>query len=114
MAFDFLEDAWDFIVDSLSDFFSFEWLGDAWDGLGDFFSNIGDVFSNLGELSGIGFAFGLLGVGLILLPIPVLKHSMLSPFMQNYEMSGKIIWGGITILGTFIAGYVIGSIFENS
>jgi len=111
---DFLEDAWDFLADGLSDFFSFEWLGDAWDGLGDFFSNLGDVFSDIGEISGLGFAFGFIAVAFIILPLPILKHSMLSPFMQNYGMSGKLLWGGITIVGTFIAGYVIGKLFEDS
>ena len=111
---EFLEDAWDWLVDSLSDFFSFEWIGDVWEGIGDLFSSLGDVFSDLGELSGVGFAFGFIAVAIILLPFPILKHSMLSPFLQNYGMSGKILWGGITVIGTFIAGYVIGKMFEDS
>lgn len=100
---DILEEGWDIIVESLEYVFTFEWFGDFWESLT-------GIFDNIGELSILGIAFGLLSAGIVY----GLKDFMLMPFLKYYDPIGQIVWGGITYVGCFVAGYLLGKHFENS
>jgi uncharacterized protein YjeT (DUF2065 family) len=100
---DFLEDAWDSLVEGFWYILSFEWWGD-------FTEAIGSAFEDIGELSIFGIAFAVIGVGMIFM----LREQMLNPFLKFYSPAGRILWGGVTYVGTGIAGYFMGKYFENS
>lgn len=91
------------LVDGLSYTFTFEWLGD----LGEFF---GAMFDGISEFSVTGLVLGALGVGVVY----GLREWMLMPFLKYYPLSGQILWGGITYVGCFIAGYLMGKAFDNT
>ena len=93
---DWLEDAWSYIKD-------FEW----WEDLKDL---LGSSFEGLGEFSMYGLVFGIVSVVVLYL----LSSYTLAPFLAYYSATGKILWGGITYVGTFIAGYLMGKHFENT
>ena len=99
----FLEDIWDEIVDFFYYLISFEWLGDVWEFI------IG-MFENISEFSTIGVVFGIIGVGTIFLA----REYMLAPFLVHMGPTEAIFWTGITYVGTFIAGYLLGSHFQNT
>jgi len=97
----------DEILDAVGDFFSyifsFEWIGD----IGEFFST---MFEGISEISVLGIVFGLIG----LVTIYIAKDYMLSPFLKHMGPIESILWGGATYFGTFIAGYLVGSHFQNT
>lgn len=108
------EDLFDFLGDILGDVFgdfgegiiyviSFEWVGD----IPEFF---GSMFEGLSEFSWWGITFGLFTTSITYF----LSDYLLTPFLQYYTPSGKILWGVITYLGTFGAGYFLGKHFENT
>ena len=89
-----LMDAWDYVVDSLSGF---------WDG-------VGETFENLGQFSTYGLIFGVIGVAVILLT----HQWMLGSFTKLMKPGSAVLTTVLTYLTTFIAGYVLGSRFENT
>jgi hypothetical protein len=105
------EDAWDSICDGFDYFISFEWWEDVTEG-------VGDAFSNLSEFSTFGLTFGILtvlfsyatryvnlngtGMGII---------ESMTQFMPPLE---RTLWTIISYVGSFVAGYFLGSYFENS
>jgi len=93
------EDSRDWLVETGEYLISFEWFGD-----------IGDVWEGLSEFSIYGVVFGCLTTILLYF----LSQWTLTPFLQYYTATGKIIWGGATYIGTFIIGYMMGVFFENS
>jgi len=101
--FEFLEDGWDMLVEGFEYLFSFEWVGDFWE-------NLTGAFENIGEISWLAVAFGIMSAGIVF----VLRKWMLTPFLQYYDPMGQILWGGITYVGCFVAGYLLGKYFENS
>lgn len=100
---DWFSDLWDGMKDGLVSFFTFGWVSDLW-------GFISSSFEDIGEVSVTGIVFGLLGVGLIF----VFRGSMLEPFLKFYSPAERLFWGGITYLGTGIAGYFMGKYFESN
>lgn len=100
---DFFTDAWDYIWDFLVYLFTFEWFGD----VGDFFST---MFEGFWELSIFGIFFGIVGTATVYLA----RNYMLYPFLVHFSPVMAIVWGAVTYIGTFIAGYMVGKYFENS
>jgi len=97
------EESRDAIISAWEYFIGFEWFDD----VKDFFSS---MFENLGEFSPYGLVFGILTVGMLFL----LSKWTLEPFLQYYTPAGRIIWGTITYIGTFVAGYFMGKFYENT
>ena len=102
-AIDMLGEGWDMIVDGLSYVFT----GDLFSDIPDFFS---EMFDNISEFSFFGLAFGLIGIGTVY----GLRDYMLMPFLKFYNPFNQILWGSITYIGTFMAGYFLGKYFENT
>lgn len=100
---DFFSDGWDMFLEGIEYIFTFEWFGD----IGEFFSTI---FDNIGNFSIIGLAMGLLSAGLIY----GLRSYMLTPFLKFMSPFEALFWGTATYIGTFIAGYLVGSYMENA
>ena len=100
---DFFSDAWDNLLDILAYIFTFEWIGD----IGDFF---GSMFENIGEFSIVGLVFGMIGFATVYLA----RDYMLKPFLIHFSPLWALIWGGVTYVGCFIAGYFVGKYFENT
>lgn len=98
-----LDDIWDAIVDSIAYIFSFEWLGDLWEFLG-------SMFENISEFSITGVIFGLIGFGTIF----IARDYMLGPFLEHMGPMEAMFWAVATYLGSFIAGYLVGSHFQNT
>jgi hypothetical protein len=96
-------EVWDYICDGFSYVFSFEWIGDAKDG-------IVDTFSNLGEFSMYGLVFGILGC----LFLVFTSQWMLTPFLSYMKPVNKIITMILTYVGTFVTCYILGAHFQNS
>jgi len=99
----FLEDIWDEIVDFFLYLISFEWVGDIWE-------FITGMFENISEFSIMGTVFGLIGFGTVFLA----REYMLNPFIVHMGPVEAIFWSGVTYIGTFIAGYLVGKHFENT
>ncbi len=114
---DIFEEAWDFIIDGTEYFFSFEWFGDAWDGIIDFFSS---MFEGIGEFSFLGLTFGILTVLFSYLTkflnfTGADKQMTLIASMTQFMPPGeRILWTVVSYLGAFIAGYLLGKHFENT
>jgi hypothetical protein len=43
-----------------------------------------------------------------------LREWMLMPFLKYYSWSGQLLWGGLTYIGCFVAGYLMGKAFDNT
>lgn len=100
---DFFADAWEYIWDAILYIFSFEWFGDFWE-------FIGSMFEGLGELSITGIVLGVVGAGTVYLA----RDYMLQPFLVHFSPVMAIIWGIVTYIGTFMAGYLLGKGFDNT
>jgi len=77
---------------------------------GNIVDGVSSSFENMGEFSIMGLVFGLLSIGIIY----GLSDYLLMPFLKYYSPFEKILWGGITYVGCYIAGYMLGKFFENS
>jgi len=97
------EDSRDWLSETFGYIITFEWFSD----IGEFF---GSMFEGIGEFSIYGIVFGVATVAMLFF----LSKWTLQPFLQYYSPSGKILWGTITYIGTFISGYLLGKVFENS
>lgn len=97
MVLEYLEEAWDAIVDGFHYLISFEWGGD----LMEFF---GGMFENLSEFSFVGLIMGILAAGMIYM----LRKQMLNPFLVYMGSAEAIFWGGLTYLGALAGGYFVG------
>lgn len=97
MIMDFLEDAWDYLLDGVDYFISFEWLGDLWD-------FITSMFEDIGEFSYLGVVFAVLVIAFIYFASPW----MLKPFLDHMGKAEKVFWGGATYIGSAILGYIVG------
>ena len=100
---DYASEGWGYITEAFSYLISFEWFGD----IGEFFSA---MFEGITEISIFGLLFGLIGFFTVFLA----RDYMLMPFLKFYDPMGQMFWGGITYVGTFIAGYLLGKYFENT
>ena len=98
-----IEDSRDFLVEAFEYIISFEFLED----IGEFFSTI---FEGISEFSIYGIVFGALTT----IALYLLSDWTLAPFLAYYTPTGKIVWGAITYVGTFISGYMMGVYYENS
>lgn len=94
---DFIEDAWDGLLETLEYVFTFEWIGD----LGDFF---GGMFDSLADFSIFGLVFGVLVVVLV----NILEPYMLEPFTSHMNLGTAWFWKIATYLCSFIIGYLVG------
>lgn len=83
-----------------------EYLEEAWDITSDLFSN---AFS-LDGFSAYGLIFGTICAAFIYFT----RNMMLNSFLQFMSPVEKIIWGGLTYIGCFAAGYFLGNAFEQS
>jgi MFS superfamily sulfate permease-like transporter len=92
-----LLEGWEYVLEGLQYFISFEWWGDVWE-------FISEMFTNLDEFSVGGLAFGLCSVIIIV----VLRERMLVPFLQYMNPFQRIFWEVATYLCCFILGYLIG------
>lgn len=97
------EDSREWLIEAFDYVFSFSWFED----VGEFFSTI---LEGATEFSTYGVVFGFLTV----VALYFLSDWTLKPFLEYYTPAGKIIWGSITYVSTFIAGYLLGVFFENS
>ena len=97
------EDSRDWIVDTLTYIFSFEWFGD-------FFGFLGELFEGIGEFSITGLILGIVGLATIYLA----RDYMLKPFLMYMSPMEAMFWGVATYVGTFIAGYLLGKGFDNT
>lgn len=98
-----IEESRDWIIETFEYIFTFEWFDD----IREFFSTI---FEGISEFSIYGVVFGALTT----IALYFLSDWTLQPFLQYYSPSGQIIWGAITYIGTFFAGYMMGVYYENS
>lgn len=99
----FFEDGRDWWADTFDYIIGFEW----WDDLIDFF---GGLFDDLGEFSIGGLVFGISSFGLTYL----LRYKMLTPFTLHMGHFEAIFWSGVTYIGVFILGYLVGKrIFDD-
>lgn len=94
---DYVEDAWDGIVDAWDYFISFSWIEDAWE-------FITSIFDNISEFSFMGLTFGLLVMVFIYFASPY----MLQPFLVHMGKAEALFWGAATYIGSGIIGYIIG------
>ncbi len=116
--FEFMRDIYEEILEFIGDIFgdilgdfgdgffyiiSFEWVGD----IPDFF---GMMFDGLTEFSVYGLTFGLIGFGTVFL----LREYMLQPFIIHFSPIAGIFWTIVTYVGSFVGGYLMGKVFENS
>ena len=97
------EDSREYIVETFEYIIGFEWWGDIWE-------FISSIFEDMGEISVIGIAFGAIGLATVYLA----RDYMLSPFLIHMGPVEAMFWGGVTYLGTFIAGYLVGKGFEST
>lgn len=115
---DFFEDAWDYVLDGLDYFISFEWIGDTWEGM---VGGVSSAFIGLTEFSILGMAFGLIAVGVSYLTkyLDVLgtgegQLTLIGTMLQGMPPTQRIIWSVVCWAGTFFTGYLVGSAFDNS
>ena len=97
------EDSRDYLTEAFEYFIGFEWLSDLWE-------FVTSAFEDMGEFSWYGLVFGALTT----IFLYFLSDWTLAPFLAYYDATGKILWGTITYVGTFAAGYFMGKAFENS
>ena len=98
-----IEEIWDGICDAFEYVISFSWLSDVWE----FF---GSMFENISEFSILGLIFGIIGAGTIF----IARDYMLGPFLKHMGPMEAMFWGIATYIGTFAAGYFVGSHFQNT
>lgn len=114
---DMAEDAWDFFVDGISYLFSFEWVGDVFEGMGDFF---GAMFEGITEFSFMGVTFGILSVSasyatkFLNVSGTDKQMTLIASMTQYMPLKQKIIWTIASYVGAFIGGYLLGRYFENT
>ena len=114
---DFLEDAWDAIVDGVEYLFSFEWIGDAWEGTTEFF---GSMFEGIGQFSFMGLAFAIMTVGFsystryLNITGDDKGMSLIATMVQHMPPAERLFWTVASYVGAFIAGYFMGKYFENT
>ena len=100
---EYLEEGWDYIVEGADYLFSGEWWGD----IGEFF---GGIFEDIGDFSIAGLFFGILTAGMIFL----LRKQMLNSFLVHMGPMEAVLWGGLTYIGAFVGGYLVGKrLFDN-
>jgi hypothetical protein len=100
--FEFLEDAWDYILDGVDYLIHFEWIS----GIGEF---LGSMFEGIGEFSVFGLVFGILTLLLII----IIGKWTIAPFAIHYKPLGQLIIYILTYVGCFAGGYLVGKHFEN-
>ena len=103
MVWEYVEDAWEFLIEGFFYIFTFEWVGDVGEGFS-------AAFEDLGELSIYGLIFGILTAGLNWL----LRKYLLYPFTERLSTLNATITIVVTLIGSFIAGYFLGKYFENT
>lgn len=114
---DFFEDAWDAITDGFEYFISFEWIGDAWEGISDFF---GSMFEGINEFSFMGLAFGIMTVGFSYLTKFLnftgddKQMTLIASMVQHMPPAQRLFWTIASYVSAFIAGYFVGKYFENT
>ena len=101
--FEFIEDIWEQIIEGFAYVFSFEWLEVVWE-------FITSMLENVSEFSITGTILGIIGVGTIFL----VRDYMLNPFLVYMGPMEAAFWGGVTYIGTFIIGYMVGKHFDNT
>lgn len=120
MIMDILEDGWDMLMDAGEYLFSFEWIGDVWEGTIDFF---GSMFEGIGEFSFLGMTFGILAVlasyGTKFLNFGIIEGStkqitLIASMVQYMPPIEQVIWTILSYIAAFIAGYLVGNRFENT
>lgn len=112
---DFFADTWDAITDGVEYLFSFEWFGDAWEGIGEFFSS---MFDNLNEFSFLGLAFSMLAVGFIYstryINIDGSGMGSIEAMTQFMPTGQRLVWTVLSYAGVALGGYMMGKYFENT
>ncbi len=94
---DYLEDAWEQLVEGVEYFFSFEWIGDVLE----FF---GGMFESIDEFSYLGLIFALLIIIFIYYSSPY----MLEPFLVHMSKGTAFFWKYATYGGSAVMGYLVG------
>ena len=94
---DYIEDAWDQLIEGVEYFLSFEWIGDVLE----FF---GGMFEDIGEFSYFGLIFALL----VIIFIYYTSQYMLDPFLVHMSKGTAFFWEITTYGGSAILGYLVG------
>jgi len=93
-------DIWDYFVEGLEYFISFDWFFDFKDGIGDFFSSVPDMFTSDSPITSIWFwvFYGFFAIGIWVLPS--------SMGLLDYSLRDKIL-GSIVffIIDFFVVGH---------
>jgi hypothetical protein len=107
-----LDDIWDNILDGLAYAFSFEWISDLWE-----FISAG--FEDIGELSVYGLVMGTLSLLFTYATRSInvfggKKLGLIESMTQYMKPTSRVMWTVICYVGVFIAGYLLGKMFENT
>ena len=97
MIMDFIEDAWDQLVEGIEYFLSFEWIGDVLE----FF---GGMLEGINEFSYLGLIFALL----VVIFIYYTSDYMLEPFLIHMSTGTALFWEAMTYGGSAVMGYLVG------
>lgn len=114
---DLFDDAWDSLIDMGEYLFSFEWIGDAWEAVSE---GIGAAFTGLSEFSFMGMAFGILAVSASYITkfLNVTgadkQMTLIASMVQYMPPVQAMFWSIASYAGAFLAGYFVGSAFENT